>query len=69
MTEQKQKPEPGETYFVVSEYANEPYQFVWQGTKQNRDHLMHKTHYRTREEAETVIKQRVEQKEWDADIR
>lgn len=52
------KPEAGVTYFIVSDYAKQPYEFVWRGSKQNRDHLTHKTLYRTRKDALRVIRSR-----------
>ncbi len=51
MTTERWKPKIGEAYFIVSDYSPEPYGYIWQGNKMNLNHAMHKTLYRTKEEA------------------
>jgi hypothetical protein len=45
------KPERGETYFIISAYAADPYEHVWQGDKGDLGRFKYKVLYRTREEA------------------
>ena len=58
MTTERFKPERGQTYFMVSAYNPTPYEFTWNGNKANLAHFAHHTLYRTKSEAEAIIKTR-----------
>lgn len=45
------KPDIGETYFILSEYATEPYGFVWENSKADAHRFDKKILYPTLEDA------------------
>lgn len=57
MTIERFKPTIGDTYFMIAETTNQVYEFIWHGDKSDLAHIQHHTLYRTRREAEGIIRQ------------